>query len=317
MSRGLFAYLFRGDLQDPCPSRDRTAAKRRRIRFVAATTLLGAALISDPHWRAGAETGAQGGNARTGAQPYRDNERIVTKPDGTRIVLIRWAIGSRDNIVMLEIPVAYVPLVGAAPLGPHYSDPNYQQPFLTAKVFDAMLWDMRPLTRERKLAREQENMVVFGMIESIYAGSRERNEAEQLQMIAQIRLEGIRRNYYQSRYGLQIVEKPGRFGLRRIGAVHVLGEQTPVGLKEFYYDGGEQPEAAGNFISCTDDAVPDDPPPGKFANPGCEQWFALPELSATVKVTYRRRHLAEWRELKRRVSELLLAWRPSDVGRQR
>jgi hypothetical protein len=69
-------------------------------------------------------------------------------------------------------------------------------------------------------------------------------------------------------------------------------------------------------MSCTDEAVPDDPPPGKFANPGCQQWFALPELSATVQVTYRRRHLDKWHEIKRQVSELLLSWKLSDVGGQ-
>jgi hypothetical protein len=212
--------------------------------------------------------------------------------------------------------MAYVPLVGTAPFEPNNPNRNYRQPFLTTKVFDAMLWDMDPSPRDRQLTREQRNMVVFGIIESIYAGSRIRNEAQQLQLIAKARLEGVRRNYYQTRYRLPIVQKPGRFDLRRIGAVHDFGDRTPLGLNDFYY-AGDQPQTAGDFMLCTDEAVPDDPPPGKFATPGCQQWFALPKLSATVKVTYRRRHLGEWREIKRRVSELILSWKPSDVGARR
>ena len=281
-------------------------------RAVGGLTVLILALISTNG--PGQEEGKQAEQLRTGIQPNRDNERIVTEPDGAKVVFIRWPVGSRDNIVTLRVPMAYVPL-GTTPLGRNNRDSNHREPSPTTKVFDidAMLWDMDPLPRDRQLTTEQRNMVVFGTIESIYAGSRIRNEAQQLKLIAKARLEGIRRNYYQTRYRLPIVEKPGRFDLRRIGAVHDLGGRTPVGLNDFYYS-GDQPETANDFLLCTDEAVPDDPPSGKFANPGCQQWFALSELSATVKATYRRRHLGEWREIKRRVSELILSWKPPDVG---
>ena len=186
---------------------------------------------------------------------------------------------------------------------------------MTTKVFDALLWDMRPMARNVRQTREEQNRVIFGLIESIYSGSVERNEAQQLQMMAKIAWDSVQRNTYQVRYQLQVREKPERHGLHRIGAIHDLDDRTPVGLSDFYYSGG-QPMSADDFMLCTDDAVPDDPRPGRSENPGCEHWFALPELSATVKVDYRRRHLGEWREIKRRVAGLLLSWVPPEAVRR-
>jgi len=248
---------------------------------------------------------------RTGAQPYRDNERVIVEPDGSRIFLARWAIGSRDHVVRLRIPLEHVPIAGAAPFGANYPDPNYQQPFMTTVGFDAMLWDMRPVVRNRRLPREEGIQLIHGLIESIFFGSKIRNEDEQLRSTAENRLRFLHWNSYRQKYNFGIVRKPDRFGLRRIGAAHELGYRTPVGLKDLYY-AGDEPQTSDDFMLCTDDAVPDDPPPGKFANPGCEHWFALPELSATVEITYRRRNLDEWREIRRRVTALLQSWKPAD-----
>jgi hypothetical protein len=223
-------------------------------RAVGGLTVLILALISTNG--PGQEDGKQAEQLRAGAQPNRNNERIVTEPDGAKVAFIRWPVGSRDNIVTLRVPMAYVPL-GTTPLGRNNRDSNHREPFATTKVFDidAMLWDMDPLPRDRRLTTEQKNMVVFGTIESIHAGSRIRNEARQLKLIVKARLEGIRRNYYQTRYRLPIVEKRGRFDLRRFGAVHDLGARTRVGLNDFYYS-GDQPETASDFLLCTDEAGP-------------------------------------------------------------
>ena len=105
------------------------------------------------------------------------------------------------------------------------------------------------------------------------------------------------------------MEKPDRGNLHRIGAVHTLGDKTPVGLHEFIFTGDTPKKSASDFMLCTDGAVPDDPPPGKLANPGCQHWFALPELSSTVKISYRRRHLDQWRTIKDSVTKLLISWR--------
>jgi hypothetical protein len=254
------------------------STRRHVVPLVFVTIALAAAAIVVTSSELRAEQAPPSGDMRAGKQPYRDNERIITAPDGKKFVFVRWAERSRDNVITLRVPLAHAPIGGIALLGPNYPDPNYQQPFMESLVFDAMLWDMRPVSRNRKLLREKNNMLVFGMIESIFFGSKERDEIGQLRTHAEIQLNGILRNYNQICYKLSIIDKPSRFGLRRIGAVHELGDRTPVGLHDFYFD-GDQPQTATNFMSCTDDAVPDDPPPGRHENPGCRQWFALPELS--------------------------------------
>ena len=281
----------------------------RALAFLTVAVLVAGAAAMEP--ARPSEESARTREARTGAQPYRDNERVIVEPDGSKIFLVRWAIGSRDHVVTLRIPLEHVPIAGAASFGATYPDPNYQQPFMTTIGFDAMLWDMRPVVRNRHLPREEGNQLIHGLIESIFAGSRVRSEAEQLGYMAERRLSAVRQNSYQLKYHLRIGEKQDRFGLQRFGALHDLGDRTPVGLEDLYYDARE-PQKSENFMLCTDDVVPDDPPSGKYANPGCQHWFAVPELSATVKITYRRRHLARWREIKRLAIDLLVSWKPTD-----
>jgi|SRR5215471_11821045 hypothetical protein len=93
--------------------KQRTALFRRAIGGGLTVVILALVGTNSP----GQEDGNQADQLRTGAQPYRDNERMVTEPDGTKVVLIRWPVGSRDNVVTLRIPMAYVPLVGTAPFG--------------------------------------------------------------------------------------------------------------------------------------------------------------------------------------------------------
>jgi hypothetical protein len=241
---------------------------------------------------------SNGGRGETQARP--EKVRIVTMPDGTKFALVRWAIGSRENIDTLSIPLAYLPIVG--------DDPRIPDPFVGTEIFEAMLWDMKPKPRHREMPGAERNQLVVGMLESVLSGTNVRDETRQLSAIAKMRFADVKRNAYQRMYHLEVTRRPERFGLKRIGAIHDLGDRTPVGLYDFYY-AGDDPETSSDFMTCTDEAVPDDPPPGKSANPGCSHWFALPELSATVKLTYRRRHLGEWREIKRRVKALLVSWR--------
>lgn len=251
---------------------------------------------------------------------FTKNERVIIGPDGKKIVLVQWAIGSRENIVTLRVPLEQTLLIGGP--SPHYPDPNYRQPFMLSLLFEGMLWDLSPVPRSASLlprggnlTRPERNLLLTGIIHSIFRGSKVRTAIEQLHSNAAIAIQGIHNNPYTHKFKLPIIEKQGRFGLRRIGMAHDLGEQTPVFLRDLYY-AGERPEEASDFMLCTDDAVPDDPPPGKFDNPKCRHSFALPELSATVQMSYRRRNLSEWRDIKRKVINLLLSWKPSEELQQ-
>ena len=71
-------------------------------RAVGGLTVLILALISTNG--PGQEEGKQAEQLRTGAQPNRDNERIVTDPDGVKVVFIRWPVGSRDSSARNDPP---------------------------------------------------------------------------------------------------------------------------------------------------------------------------------------------------------------------
>jgi hypothetical protein len=171
-----------------------------------------------------------------------------------------------------------------------------------------MLPDLQPVARKGPKPREIQNDQFNGLIESVFYGEKVRSAQEQVHIFAKVYFAGIQNNFYRTKYRFEIVEKPGRFGLKRIGAEHTLGFQTPVGLSDFYYLGDDlaRPDV---FLLCTDEAVPDDPPPGRRENPGCRMWFALPELSATIQISFRRRHLHAWREIKSRISAFAISWR--------
>ena len=62
---------------------------------------------------------------------HQPKEQIVTEPDGRRVVLVRWAIGSRDSVTTLRIPLVYVPIWG---------DERLPDPFAATIVAEAMLW---------------------------------------------------------------------------------------------------------------------------------------------------------------------------------
>lgn len=241
-----------------------------------------------------------------------ENQKALNESSGTKNVLIRWAIGARDKITKLGIPLAYRPISGKVlPEGRDLDLPRYA----TEVAFKAMLWDMSvvPAQENKDVVGSERNKLIFGMIKSIFSGSTDLDEAQHLKIRAAVGLEGLRNNFYRARSHLQIGEKEGRFGLRRIGAIHGLREHTPVGLQDFYFT-GDEPASSSDFMLCSDEAIPDDPPPGRRENPGCQHWFALPELSATVQIVYRRRHLAEWREIKRKVRILILSWKSSNGG---
>jgi len=268
------------------------------------------------HWRAAPLAIAlllpgHGTSAQAQQGPSANNEAIINLSDGSKAVLVRWAIGSPNSIAALRIPLPYAPLAGVA--SSIKDDPNNRQPFVTQMAFKTTLWDMSAPNEEKE--KRERNNLVFGLIESIFSGSKDHEELLRLKHSATVRLESVRRSPYVNEFHLRIGEKESRFGLQRIGAIHNLGERTPVGLQDFYF-AGDDPTSSSDFMLCSDEAVPDDPPPGRRENPGCQQWFALPELSATVEVLYRRRHLAEWREIKRRVRGLILSWKPSSGGPQ-
>jgi len=152
---------------------------------------------------------------------FQAKKQIVTEPDGRKVALVRWAIGSRDNVTTLRIPLAYVPILG---------DDRLPDPFAATFVAEAMLWDMSPVPRDRSWTRADENQRVGGLIESRFAGTTVRNEVQQLRSRASIRLAAVKENAYQLQYSLRIVQKPEDFHGKKIASPQ-MGNTQDVALR--------------------------------------------------------------------------------------
>src|SRR3954454_9467021 len=124
---------------------------------------------------------APAGSGAAPASIYRDDEPLVTEPDGQRVWHIRWAVGGRDRITTLRIPAAYVELAGAGchPFGPTATDPGCQQPCAVSILLQAMLPDFTPRPA-RKLTPEEEDQVVHILLKTVMTGRPGRTEAEAL-----------------------------------------------------------------------------------------------------------------------------------------
>jgi hypothetical protein len=233
--------------------------------------------------------------------------RVMTEPNGEKTVLIKWAIGTPDNIVTLRQPLGHMSLWAGAMgawLGSAVDGSAETFSFL------ALLPDMRPWTKEtlEDFTRPGGGNNVEGLVESVvWAGSARREKdflAVRLEIERQYLVQGTR-----APPSITIEAKPDRFGLKRIGPRNIPADINPyTALRDLYYL-GETPESSPFFIVCDAEEVrsKEDDPDAVFV-PHCEQYLMLPELSAIVKFDYRRVFLPDWREIQSKVERLLLSF---------
>lgn len=290
-----------------------------------------AILLGDGQPKAELTSARQVGNGA----PFRDNNKVATGPDGRVFRFVRWAIGSRDDIVTLRIPVGFTSAVmgiGCHAFGPSYTDPNCLQPYATTLLLRVMLPDFTPVPT-RMLASDETSRVARISVESILSGKPNRTPASALASVARIKLGSLVAGPMSRLFSLTI--KPSRFELQRVGPEPRWPAPEMTTVKDFYYsarghvpvDVESCPEHqvtadelllsskvricqeyldAADFAFCTVEEVPDRrADPGFRGVPLCEQWFAAPEHSAIVAITYERQHLENWREIKRRTLSLL------------
>jgi len=223
--------------------------------------------------------------------------KLVENADGTKTLFIKWARSSRDDVVVLRIPWQYIPVIDR--------ETEYPEPFITSFLFEAMLWDMRPNPRT-KLPQEEAELGVGGYIRSVFGGTRKRTPAEQIVSYAKI---SFRTRVFSGwkRHGLKMIEKPGKYGLKRIGADHNLGLDTPNAVREYWYTGNnyEHPE---QYMICTDLQIPDDIERRFGKSPRCQYEFPFNAFNTTVRISFHRKHLPRWREIRAHVEGLLRSW---------
>ena len=254
-----------------------------------------------------------------GAKPSSldPNEQVVTDERGEKLVLIRWAIGRPDRVVTLRQPLGYTSLwsgLMGAWLGPdHLRNPSLMdRGSATALSFAALLPDLRPRTKANfdEFTRPGGGDLVEGMAESvIYAGN-----PRSLHDFFDISLRNRRNNLIQvtpdQPHPIRVVEKPERFGLRRLGPAPYLPsfEGSRVVLRDLYYL-GETPETSPLFIRCdAEEAKSREEVPSAPIVAQCEHFITVEPLSAMVQFRYRRVFLKDWREIQHGVEQLLMSF---------
>lgn len=269
-----------------------------------------------------------------------ENERVVTEPDGSRTRLVRWAIGSRDNIVTLRVPEVYVS--AAMFFGCHRKDavdPNCAQP--PALALQAMMPDFSPPWR-RRMTREEERRFFGIFIESVLASAHQWTETDRQQSRASIEFESL--NSRSEKQGFPFIVKEPRFGLNRVGPnVHPAPDdalfddflftsaqpftsdelntctlyQPSERMRPTWHGSGKGPRMCRQFIEtedffvCSVDEMPD---PENAARGFCQHWFAVPSISAVVEVSYGRRYLKDWRKIKQQTLDFIYTLTGSNGG---
>jgi hypothetical protein len=258
------------------------------------------------------------------------NELVVTEPDGTRVRMVRWAIGSRDHVVTLRIPEAYasaIMSVGCHPFGKGSVDPNCAQPYSEGLTLEALLPDFTPKPR-RKLTEEEEGRSIRISIDSILIGRSGDSEADRMQIRASTRFEGL--NAGPDRKGYELIVKEPRYGLNRVG-LEASRSPRKEWFDDFLFSSAtpfspadlktcpiyKPPERMGlrpndtvlrmcrqfieakDFLVCRVEEMPTryNAPKAFPGIPHCDQWFAATDISAIVIIFYERQHLKDWRTI--------------------
>ena len=110
----------------------------------------------------------------------------------------------------------------------------------------------------------------------------------------------------------------GRFGLNRIGPAWVVRQPmeaiAPPPHNDLWFDGAD-PATSSTFIVCGSDYRRDGTrDPEDFPRSLCEHWFAHDGMTASVKLTYWKKHLANWRDIERRVAKRLDQFKQAGTG---
>jgi hypothetical protein len=111
---------------------------------------------------------------------------------------------------------------------------------------------------------------------------------------------------------IKLVAKTPRFDLNRIGPERYVVEEwrknSRLGgglYKDMWFD-GKTPEDSNSVIVCgSDERFDGSLDPENGPNHICQHFFTVEKLTARVELTYRKKYLKDWREIRTRADALL------------
>jgi hypothetical protein len=226
-----------------------------------------------------------------------------------RYMELRWAIGSRSNIVKLRVPIEYYAGVKGC-LGPSSlfanSDDNLDIHAHTLAI-KASLPDFQPPSASNAaLFRAGLGWSAMNiLISSITSAIIDKAELEQSKFdtgvgifLGEKKLKG---------YSLVKGVKPDKYGLKRIGAIGDFEQyknKLPLPPADDFYYSDDHPISV--WAQCTVEEIKDhSEDPEWRGRPICELNFRNERLDATVKIVLPRIYMDKWRETKIGVEKLI------------
>jgi hypothetical protein len=234
-----------------------------------------------------------------GAAEDFHNATFLTRPDGSRVLAVNWAVGTPGNVRTLQIPEAYVgPLTGEVlchPFGAQV-DPDCRQDFMLTVLLRITLPDGGP-----PLATEDIGRAALVKLTSTVRAADPTGASFVSGKIADD-LDEVRATTPRLRV------LPALAGLHGFG----LGSDVdPAGpalwmYSDIYFDGAT-PASSTVGIECSD---PEADRRFGFNSPGgeeavCIEYFALQSLSAVVTVNMTLRDIADWQKIRAGASTVI------------
>lgn len=254
------------------------------------------------------------------AEPLKSGDwmyRVTYNPAGEKVVEVKWAVQSIDNVKIVRIPWDYRSLLLGLGEGVQLIDNAHKESrdngYASVFSFSVILpevkphADIEPQLLDRDKRGEIAQGLVYNVINKKYPTWEERRVFRSPINIA--------KNFLYTgpeRLQIALVPKSRRFDLNRIGPERFVVEEwrknSRLGgglYRDMWFD-GHTPEDSHSIIVCGSDERADgtlDPENGPYHI--CQHSFTVEKLTARVKLTYHKKYLKDWRKIRTRADALL------------
>ncbi len=240
--------------------------------------------------------------------------RIVWDERGEPVAVEhKWPFGSPDNIKTIRVPWGYRHLIFGSSPGAQLTN-NGHRPSLEQGYGGFFFWALLPGVTPHDarnppvVDRTMEFDLLTAKVDPLVNKAYPVWDAHGwLRRLDRILVDALNRGpIYRD---VPKVALEPRFGLNRIGPAWVVHQPmeafSPPPHNDLWFDGPD-PSTSGTFIMCGSDYRRDGTrDPDDFPRSLCEHWFAHDGMTASVTLTYWKKHLANWRDIERQAAELL------------
>lgn len=229
----------------------------------------------------------------------------------------KWPFGSPENIRIMRVPWGYRHMIFGPSAGAQLMD-NIHQPSRERGYGGAFIWALLPdVSAHGGIAPEivsrdvDKNLLRVRIAPVINKEYPYWDGKAWFQRHARGLLKNL--NIGPTYRDVPIVSLSPRFGLNRIGPERLVIDPNyekrqhkpgPPPHEDLWFD-DDTLEESRTLIECGTDYLANGEYAPDFGGTLCEHFFAHDGLNASVKLTYWKKHLANWKDIQQRVSTLL------------